>query len=200
MELNDCVGFCSVARVGSGTRFCTEPDILLQRMNRGVCCVTYELIDDVDGSDLNRKPCMHYIRIVVAGRHPVVLEGLRSVLEPLGDFKVVASCGDSTDLVRAIERLAPDIAIVDNCACNVTELQIVAAAAKSSTELVLLTGAAGSNELYALEATGICSLIPKETPSDVLIHFLRKLGAGQKQTLSSAEEHVTKTTEKKMSQ
>lgn len=139
---------------------------------------------------------MPHITVVIAGRHPVLLKGLKSVLEPLDDFRIVATCNDSADLVRAIENLAPNIAIVDNCACNVTELRVIAAIAKSSTELVLLTGAAGKNELHALEATGICRLISKESPPEKLVGFLRRIGAGEKPAVPSANERVVAASSK----
>ena len=133
---------------------------------------------------------MRCFSIVIADRHPVVLEGLRSVLEPLEDFRVVACCGDSVDLVQAIERLAPDIALVDICPGNLIEPQIIAVITKSSTRLVLFTGAAENNKLNALATTDICTLIPKQTSLEILVQLLRQIGAGQKQAVLAAPENV----------
>ena len=63
---------------------------------------------------------MRSITVVIADRHPVVLQGLSSLLGAHSDFKVVASCSDGSGCVEAIRNLAPDIAILDAAMPGVT--------------------------------------------------------------------------------
>jgi DNA-binding NarL/FixJ family response regulator len=56
---------------------------------------------------------MRCASVVIADRHPVVLQGLTKVLEAESGFKVVACCSDGTNCIEAIRSLVPDIAILD---------------------------------------------------------------------------------------
>lgn len=51
------------------------------------------------------------IRILLADDHKIVLDGLRSLLEP--QFELVGTVGDGRALVAAVEDLHPDVIVVD---------------------------------------------------------------------------------------
>ncbi|HEX6865225.1 MAG TPA: response regulator transcription factor [Thermoanaerobaculia bacterium] len=50
-------------------------------------------------------------RVLLADDHPLMLGGLRKLLEP--DFEVVASVRDGRELLEAAERLRPDLVVTD---------------------------------------------------------------------------------------
>ncbi|HWM94319.1 MAG TPA: response regulator transcription factor [Thermoanaerobaculia bacterium] len=50
-------------------------------------------------------------RVLLADDHPMMLDGLRKLLEP--DFEVVAAVMDGRELLEAAERLRPDLVITD---------------------------------------------------------------------------------------
>lgn len=50
-------------------------------------------------------------RVLLADDHPLMLGGLRKLLEP--DFDVVASVRDGRELLEAAERLRPDLVVTD---------------------------------------------------------------------------------------
>jgi DNA-binding NarL/FixJ family response regulator len=50
-------------------------------------------------------------KVILADDHRIVLEGLRSLLEP--EFDLVGAVEDGRALVEAVERLEPDVAVVD---------------------------------------------------------------------------------------
>ena len=56
---------------------------------------------------------MRCTSVVIADSHPVILQGLTSVLGARSGFKVVACCSDGPKCVEAIRSLTPDIAILD---------------------------------------------------------------------------------------
>ena len=56
---------------------------------------------------------MTRIRIVVVDDHPVVREGLVAMLQTQPDLEVVGEAGDGEEALRAIERLAPDVVLLD---------------------------------------------------------------------------------------
>jgi DNA-binding NarL/FixJ family response regulator len=50
-------------------------------------------------------------RVLLADDHKMVLEGLRSLLEP--EFEIVGTAEDGRTLLRLVEKLQPDVTVVD---------------------------------------------------------------------------------------
>ena len=59
------------------------------------------------------KEGVEKIRILVADDHPMLREGLVSVLETQPDFEVAGEATDGSEVVRLAERLRPDIILLD---------------------------------------------------------------------------------------
>lgn len=94
------------------------------------------------------------IRIVIAEDHYLLREGTRQLLETSGRVIVLETVGDATALDDAIERLAPDAAIVDIRMPPDHETEGISAARKIRAEhprvgVVVLSQYA--NALYAFE-------------------------------------------------
>ena len=51
--------------------------------------------------------------VVVADDHPLILKGLKALLDAEPDFHVVAACEDGLEALVAIRQHIPDIAILD---------------------------------------------------------------------------------------
>jgi RNA polymerase sigma factor (sigma-70 family) len=125
---------------------------------------------------------MRCSRVVIADRHPVVLQGLMNVLEAQHDFKIVASCSDGTSCVEAIRSLTPDIVILDVLMPDLTGLEILAIANSEhlSTRLVLFTASVPDLELVVSAAAGAYSVILKDVAPEILVQSLRQVADGQR--------------------
>lgn len=53
------------------------------------------------------------IRILVVDDHPMVAEGIQSILESYDDITVVATLGNGQDVVDQVDTLAPDVILMD---------------------------------------------------------------------------------------
>ena len=53
------------------------------------------------------------INLVLADDHPIVLAGLENMFRRERDCRVVASCVDGVEAMRAITRHVPDVAVLD---------------------------------------------------------------------------------------
>src|SRR6266852_4359335 len=125
---------------------------------------------------------MHCTSVVIADRHPVVLQGLTNVLRAESGFKVVASCSDGTDCIEAIRSLIPDIAILDISLPGLTGLEIltIANSESLSTRLVFFTASVEDRELVILAAAGAYGVILKDVAPEILVQSLRQVADGQR--------------------
>ena len=125
---------------------------------------------------------MRCVRVVIADRHPVVLQGLMNLLGAGSGFKVVASCGDGTSCIEAIRQLVPDIAIFDISLPGLTGLEIldIANAESLPTRLVVFTVAIEDRELVMSAAAGAYGVIAKDATPEFLLQALRQVADGQR--------------------
>jgi len=80
------------------------------------------------------------IRLVIADRQPIVLQGLKSVFAAQHDFEIVASCSLGTSCLEAIRNWAPDVALLADTLPDLTASEILAIATAENlpTRLVCL--------------------------------------------------------------
>src|SRR5436190_7728831 len=119
---------------------------------------------------------MHCSNVVIADRHPVVLQGLTTVLRAENGFKVVASCTDGRNCVDSIRSLAPEIAVLDLSLPGLTGLEILAIADSEnlSTRLVFFAASVDARELIELSARGAHGVILKNVALENLLQCLRE--------------------------
>jgi two-component system nitrate/nitrite response regulator NarL len=123
---------------------------------------------------------MRRIQVVIADRHPVVLQGLGNMLGAHSDFEIVASCTDGPGCVEAIRNLAPDIAILDGSMPGVTGREILSIASEnSSTRFVFFISSEFERELVLSAAADGYSFISKDVTPEVLVQSLRRVAKGQ---------------------
>jgi|SRR5438552_2544644 len=125
---------------------------------------------------------MRCIRAVIAGRHPVILQGLSTVLGGQRDFSIVARCSDATSCVEAIRIFEPDITVLDFSMPDIGGLEIlaIASAKKFPTRLVLFTASAQDRDLRRLAAAGAHAVIPQDVAPEILVQMLRQVADGQR--------------------
>ena len=125
---------------------------------------------------------MRCTSVVIADRHPVVLQGLMKVLRAEGGFEIVASCGDGTSCIDAIRNLGPEIAILDISMPGLTGLEIltIANSESLSTRLVFFTASIEDRELVMSATAGAYGIIPKDVEVEILVQSLRQVADGQR--------------------
>ena len=136
---------------------------------------------------------MRCTTVVIADRHPVVLQGLRHVLGAQYDFKVIACCTDGTSCIEAIRSLVPDIAILDVSMPDLTGLEILAIANSEnlSTRLVFFTASSADRELIIAAAAGAYGVILKDAAPEALVQSLRQVADGQRLLPPSSDRPVS---------
>jgi len=130
-------------------------------------------------------PC---VSLVIADRHPVVLQGLAQMLGALPDFKIVASCGDGKNCVEALRKLVPDVALVDVLMPGLTGPQILAFVHSENLPTRLVLFADEEHELVLATAAGAHGVILKNVAPELLVQSLRKIARGQRLPLLSSSQ------------
>ena len=125
---------------------------------------------------------MHCSNVVIADRHPVVLQGLTTVLRAENGFKVVASGTDCRNCIDTIRSLTPEIAVLDLSLPGLTGLEILAIANSESlsTRLVFFTASVEDRELVISAAAGAYGVILKDVAPEILVQSLRQVADGQR--------------------
>jgi len=71
---------------------------------------------------VRREPA---IRVIVADDHHLVRQGIRALLEKADDIEVVAEAADGQEAVGLVERLAPDVLLMDIAMPRLSGIQAV---------------------------------------------------------------------------
>jgi len=138
---------------------------------------------------------MRCTSLVIADRHPVVLQGLTSILGAQNGFKVVACCSDGPNCIGAIRSLVPDIAILDISMPGLTGLEILTIA--NAARLVFFTASVRGRELVMSAAAGAYGVILKDVALEILVQSLRRVACGHRLPLPSSDQAVPREREQK---
>ncbi len=121
------------------------------------------------------------ISILLADDHPIVRHGLRALLEAEPDFRIVDEVDDGLDAVEQVERLKPDVLVLDLMMPGLNGLEVTRQVGRRSpgTRVVVLSMYA--NEAYVLEAlrNGATGYVLKKSSPDELVQAVREVVAGQ---------------------
>ena len=121
------------------------------------------------------------ITVVVADDHPVVRQGIVSLLDGEADIEIVASVADGQAAVEAALRERPSAVVMD---LRMPVLDGVAATSEiierwpTATVLVLTTYGTDEAIVRAVEA-GASGYLLKDAPADELIDAVRRCAAGE---------------------
>jgi two-component system nitrate/nitrite response regulator NarL len=120
--------------------------------------------------------------VVLVDDHPLVLEGLRALIQRDGRFTVVGEYSDAEAALAGIEKISPDIAVIDLVVGRNSGLEILKAivAKGGSTRVVLLGAVVGDAEVCTAVDQGVCGIILKEWAPDRLIDCLETVAKGNR--------------------
>ena len=123
---------------------------------------------------------MRRTTIVIADRHPIVREGIASILAAQHDFAIVAACRDGISCVEAIRRFVPDIAVLELSMPDLSGPDILAMVKGDhlATRVVFFTTSITERELGAVMAEGAYGALTKDAEPEILVRMLRQVAQG----------------------
>src|SRR3712207_392510 len=104
------------------------------------------------------------MRVVLADDHPIVLGGLRALLQAEPGVEIVAAAPDGATALAMIRAHEPGIAVLDISMPQLTGLEVLEAleADGLSTRVVLLTGSASDEQIVTAVKQGAWGIVLKE--------------------------------------
>jgi two-component system, NarL family, response regulator NreC len=122
------------------------------------------------------------ITIVLADDHQVVRQGLRAILEGEHNLRVVGEAGNGLKATRLVERLRPDVLVLDLMIPGLSGLEVTRQLAKRSPKTRVVILSMHSDKSYVLEAlrNGAAGYVLKDSSADELIKAVQEAAANRR--------------------
>jgi len=121
------------------------------------------------------------IRILIAGDHPIIRDGLRVLLAMQPDFVVVGEAHHGAETLRRAVELRPDIVLLD---CSMPKLSAlegmrVMSGAARPVRTIVLTAAIEKPDIVKLFQFGARGVVLKDSPIELVFKSIRKVHGGE---------------------
>jgi len=121
------------------------------------------------------------IRILVADDHPVVRDGIVSILEVERDMEVIAQAGDGVETVELAKKHRPDIVLLDLRMPRLDGLEVIAQiqSLQGPSRVIVLTTFESEQDVHLAVKAGARSYLLKDTPRPMLVETIRQVHRGK---------------------
>src|SRR5690606_1663941 len=120
------------------------------------------------------------IKILVADNHPIVRMGIKQVLEPVSDVQVIADVSTTTELFNALDKLTPDIIILEMDIPEINGIATLRKIKKEYSNIRVLIYSGQYEDVYALSTirAGAFDYLSKASDPDYILTAIRKVSEG----------------------
>lgn len=132
------------------------------------------------------------MRIVLADDHPIVRQGLRALLEAETDFQLVGEAGDGLEAVALVERVKPDVLVLDLMMPGLAGFEVARQTRQRSPQTRIVILSMHADEGYVLEAltAGASAYVLKKSATADLVKAIRDAIAGRRFLSPPLSEHL----------
>ena len=123
-----------------------------------------------------------FVKVALIDDHPIVRQGLRNLLQTESSFQVVAEADDGIAGLDLVQRVRPDVLIVDLMMPGLNGLDLIKQALKHLPRLRIVVLSMQSADSYVVEAlnSGAAGYVLKETGPSEIIHAIKTIVAGER--------------------
>ena len=120
------------------------------------------------------------MKIIIADDHPLVRQGLASLISMESDMELIGECSNVQEELSMIDEKKPDLAIIDLKLGKESGLEIVSADKERKCKYVILTSSAAYADFKKSEEVNVDGYVLKEALPEELLYALRLVGRGRK--------------------
>jgi two-component system, NarL family, response regulator NreC len=122
------------------------------------------------------------IRIVMADDHTMLRQGLKSLLAEEPDFQILGEAGDGLEAVKLVERLKPDVLVVDVMMPGMNGLEVTRQVHERLPDIKIIVLSMHAREAYVLEAirNGASAYVLKDSQANDLVNAIRDVIQGRR--------------------
>jgi two-component system, NarL family, response regulator NreC len=131
-------------------------------------------------------------RIVLADDHPIVRQGLRSLLEKEPGFSVVGEASDGLEVADLVEKTRADVLVLDLLMPGLGGLDVAREVARRSPKTRIVVLSMHSSEAFVLRAlrNGASAYVLKDASTTELVGAVRQVLAGRRYLSSRLSERA----------
>ncbi len=122
------------------------------------------------------------IKVFIADDHAMMREGLRLIVEGEKDLCVVGEAADGSQAVRLIQRLAPDVVVMDIAMpkLNGIEATYQILNSKTFTRIIILSMHSSKEHIFRALEAGAEGYLLKESAGKEMVKAIRTVYAGRR--------------------
>ncbi|MGC1496720.1 MAG: response regulator transcription factor [Sulfitobacter sp.] len=129
------------------------------------------------------------IKVVIVDDHPMVAEGIQSILESYDDINVIATLSNGREMIDQLDALDPDVILMD---LNMPELGGLSATEivlerRPDTRIVILTMHDNAEYISSALSHGAMGYLLKDVPTDEIKQAIDMVMAGQRYLCTGAQ-------------
>ena len=132
------------------------------------------------------------VRIVLADDHTILREGLRALLSADPDFEIIGEAGDGREAVRCVEKLGPDLLLMDLSMPRMSGMDAISEIKKRYPETKIIALTVHKTEEYLLSTlqAGVDGYVLKDATHDELVMAIHNVMAGKRYLSPGISEKV----------
>ncbi len=136
------------------------------------------------------------VRVLLADDHPIVLQGLRRLLESKPDFLVVAETGDGLEVLPLAEQHKPDVLIVDLMMPGMNGLEITRQVCRRLEGIRVIVLTMHKDDGYVIQAlqNGASGYMIKDTGPVELVEAIHQVMQGRRYLSQAIADRFTDQT------
>jgi DNA-binding NarL/FixJ family response regulator len=144
------------------------------------------------GRPMGKMSELNKIRILSVDDHPLLQEGLATIIRNQPDMSLVAEASSGREAIQRFHELKPDVALIDLRLPDMSGIDVMIAIRSEFPEarLIILTTFAGDVEIQRSLEAGARAYLLKSMPPKDLLDAIRQVHAGKKRIPSEIAAHL----------